>query len=371
MACAAVTGVVGFVGCAQVNAKAATDAALANLQAATAATFTIRLDDPNDNLVSHAREADRRSTAALADSTVTVTVTAPAGSTLGQAAGPASAGTDPSRTVGVSFAYAYRGTTLVQLRLVAGVLYAKLDLPGLAAMTGTPGSKPWRKGVDSDPIFGAALGSVLTKLEAGKWLSLDLDTYQQVTDALSKSGLPGQPTPSQPDPAQISGWLQTVAEGVSANLTSIPRVDGATTYVDVKVNARAAAAAIVDRLAGANVPGLDAAAVPSAKADVAKIADGTVDGTLTITDGHLTRIAVDLHSLALLGDDRDAVAATDGVRLLVDVDDSAAAVSAPARGEVAPIDSIVTGIARSWQAALRDLPRSVTSLEPPRAALRS
>src|SRR5262249_56815807 len=92
------------------------------------------------------------------------------------------------------------------------------------------------------------------------------------------------------------------------------------------------------------LPGRAAAELSSARAQLAQVPDGTLDGTVTIKDGHYTRVAVDLHSLAVLSKDAEAMKGTVGTELVVDVNDRAAPITAPAGDQVVQLDTLADAL---------------------------
>jgi len=331
----------GVVACGRVNLKQEADAAAASLASAKVVSFTLHLDDPKNSLASgHTSADDAKTLAMLRDSAISITVD-PAGDTsFGDAMKPpTSTVQDPAAALkhsgAIDVTYTHAGKSVVAFRMDGGVLYLHIDPAQIQAITGQPLPLDQLTGPDAPPGF----APVAEGLKSGKWLSLDLSSlYERIVKLGGSTGFGGLG-----DTQALGGNLgeirSKILAAVSANTTTTSSAgpDGAV-LIAVKVNARAAVQGVLDALAG--LPGPAAAELASARAQLAQVPDGTLDGTVTIKDGHYTRVAVDLHSLAVLSKDADAMKGTVGTELVVDVNDRATPITAPNGDQVVQLDTL-------------------------------
>ena len=339
---AAVTLAGGVVACGRVSVKQQADAAAGNLAAAKVVSFTLRLDDPKGSLASTAE--DKRTLGLLRDSAVTVTIDPAGDATFGTAmAQTAVPGGDPAAALkhsgSVDISYTHAGKAVVVLRLDGGVLYLRVDPAQIQAITGQPLPLDSLNGPGVPP----GLDVVAEGVKSGKWLSLDLSSlYERVAKARHGAGF-GALGGAQPLGGNLADIRSKIIAAVTANTTSTSSVghDGEV-LISVRVAVRGALQGLLDALAG--LPGLGAGPLASARAQLAQVPEGTLNGTVTIAKGHYTRVGVDLHSLAVLSRDPSAISGTEGTQLVVDIDDRAAPVTAPTGDQVVQLDTLAAAM---------------------------
>jgi len=114
----------------------------------------------------------------------------------------------------------------------------------------------------------------------------------------------------------------------------------------VRVHARDALAAVVavlDDPEYARLLGVggsrSTSSLSGAKAALARMPAGDLTGTVTLSKGHVRQVALNLASLAALSKDRARKISS--ARLIVDVNDRAPSVRAPAIDQVLPVDALL------------------------------
>jgi hypothetical protein len=333
---AVVTGLGALAGCG--GAEQSATAASSNLADAKAAAFTVRLSDPKGSLATGATNAqDRKTLQYLLDSTVTVTVDPAGDSTLGEAASASpSAGGDlaaelkNSGSMAVDLSHA--GTQVIGLKMIDGMLYARADLNALSELSGESLSEDL---TGAPPQF----APIADGLKAGKWLSLDLPTLMSAHPELSGATSGSDATPG---PAQLLQLRSKLLSAFQANSTKTVTASDGRTEVQLKVKAKGFLTAALAAVDGAGLP--TGSSLKEAKSQLGSMPDGDVDALLTIEDGHYVRAALDVHSVAELSTDSAAKAETEGVQVLVDIDDRASGVSAPEPDQVVNANGIVDSL---------------------------
>lgn len=309
-------------------------AAQANLEKSKAVSVTLRLDDAQGNLAKLMKKDDTPDAIVQAVSKGSITFTGdPAGSatlaSLKSSAGDADVKASLQK-VNVAFVIRDDKAALGEIRLVAGDLYARVDLKEIGRLAKAGGSADFDTQLDQmvgslDP----RLAQVLTDVRAGKWLKLPISKYLTQLQALAKGFSPAL---GQPDPAKKYDYNALGAKAYAAVKPYVKVVDAndssSDRVLDVKVQARPALKALLAVLkAEKGLPFAGMLDVTPAQVDE-NVAAGEAHGTITLKDSHLTQVAVDVESLRLLSKDpgKDSVA---GVRVVVDVNDKAAEVTAP------------------------------------------
>lgn len=345
----AATVVTGLAGCGGTSGgQDAADAATKNLQDAAVVSVTLHLDDPKNSLADAATTAEeKRIEESVTDSTLTMTVD-PAGDTA-VGATPEAVPTDPVEALknsgSVEFAYTHAGKQVLAVRMIDGVLYAKVDLAELSTLSGEDLDSKLSAGIPP------SMSSVTEGLRAGKWLSLDLPAVLAEHPELRSMLSGGGATPS----AGTAAELQTkLLAALNDNSTKTVTSNGSETTVTMKVEAKAFLTAALDALSAAGVAGLEYG-LSDAKDEIATLGDGTVDVSVTVKDDHYTKAALDMGSVAKLGDDAEAAKDLDGVVLVADIDDSASPVSAPAEGDTVDLAPLVGTLLSSFGAGMGSL----------------
>lgn len=318
-----------------------------NLRASGSTSVVIHLADAAGNLrkavTSGPNPAAPQQADLLLGGSVSFTVDPAAGKTLGdlQHGDPAMPAADQLKLVNISMAVQADGGPVAQLRLVGGDLYVNVSIDKISDVAKKSGSTTDLAG-QLDTLAAQApaqLKPVITDVKAGKWLKLPLAPYAAQLKALQ------QKSPASPslDSQQLGmNLLAAVRPYVAVSDAS---TSGDTRVLDVKVQAKQALKAVLASVQQLEptlpgVPGL----TKLDTASIDKLGDGTADGQVTIKNDHLTKITLDLGSAAKLAP-AGATPAPDlkGGTLTIDVDDSAAAVTAPS--DVSPVDvgSLVQG----------------------------
>lgn len=339
------TGLGGLAGCGTVDAKKSADAAAANLSAAKVVAFTLSLKDPKGSMLATAKTAeDKRVAQFIESSSLTVTVDPAGDATFGSAAKAQQTG--PKDPVGalknsgaVRLEVTRSGKSVIGLTMVNGVIYVRVDLAELSTVSGQDLNKQL---ADAPP----PLAPVADGLKAGKWLSLDLPALMAKYPELTKMGSAGggAGAAGTPSPQALLGLQGKLLAAFEANSTKTVTTSGDQTEVHLAVKAKAFLTAVVDAMTATGaVPG-KASSLSKMKSDLGSLQDGTVDVLLTVKADHYTSAVLDLQSVAKLGKDPKAVAETEGAQLRVDLDDRAAAVTAPAAGQVVDLNSLVQSV---------------------------
>jgi hypothetical protein len=224
-------------------------------------------------------------------------------------------------------------SALGEIRLVDSVLYAHVDLDEIGRLAKAGGVDDFDEQLDaaaSDEDNPEAAQAV-KDVRAGKWLQLPLKTYlddlQDLVDSADPDGTA----------SKISGYdFRALGDKVFAKVKPYVKVtdanDSATNRVlDVKVQVKPAVKAALNVLKATKdlpFPNVFADIDPADVDD--EIKDGTAHGTISLKSGHLSQVTVDLQSIfALAPDDADDVPDLTGSSFVVDVDDTAGAVSKP------------------------------------------
>lgn len=321
------------------SAQSALQRASRNLLDSGATSIVVRFDDRGGAASKAATSGDQPLTPAQADlllgGTVSMTIDPAAGTTLRdlQAADPALAPAEQVKLVNVSLSVQADGGALAQLRLVGGDLYVNASLDRISAIAGTGGS-PTDVGGQLDQLAAQSPGELaplVRDVRAGRWIKLPLARYADRLAQLQKGAAPS-PSASV-DPKKLSAdLLAAVRPFVAVTEAS---GDGRTRVLDVKVQAKQALKAVLASVMSMlpAVPGLSAVD-PSG---IDRLADGTVDGTVTLADNHLTKLTLDLASASRLAAAGGSPAPDlTGSSVTVDVDDSAPEVTVP--GDVSGVD---------------------------------
>jgi hypothetical protein len=309
-------------------------AAQANLEKSKAVSVTLRLDDAQGNLAKQAKKDGTADAIVQAVLKGSITFTGdPAGSaTLQQLKPTASAADAKASLEKVNFGIVVRDdkAAIGEIRLVAGDLYARVDMKEISRLAKAGGDAGFDAQLDQtigslDP----RLRQALTDVRAGKWLKLPLSKYLTQLQELAKGF---DPALGQADTAKkydYNGLGMKVVAAVKPYVKVVDANDSSSERVlDVKVQARPALKAVLAVLkAEKSLPFAGLLDVTPAQIDE-NVADGTAHGTITLKDSHLKQVTVDIESLRLLSTDpgKDSAA---GVRLVVDIDDQAAQLTAP------------------------------------------
>lgn len=301
-----------------------------NLRASSAASVTMRFEDPRGSfkkaVTSGADAAEPGQADLLLGGTVSFTVDAPAGKTLGdvQAAQVGKPLSEQLKAENVSMSVQADGGSLVQVRLVDGDLYAKVSVDELSDVVKKAGSST-DVGAQLDSAAAQApdqFKPLVTDVRAGKWLKLPLAPFAGQLDGLQKQAGPSASVDGQKLGMDLLNAVRPFVAVTDASSSGNDRV------LDVKVQAKQALKAAATTLKNMQpaLPGFST--LDTASLD--KIGDGTANGQVTLEDDHLTKITIDLQSAVALAPP-GATPAPDltGSLVTIDVDDSADEVTVP------------------------------------------
>lgn len=309
-------------------------AAQANLEKSKAVSVTLRLDDAQGSLVKLAEQDGTPAALVQAVLKGSITFTGdPAGSTTLQHLAPTASDADIKASLEkVSFGFLVRDdkAAIGEIRLVAGDLYVRVDMKEISRLAKAGGK------TDLDAQLDRMIGSLdprlrqaVTEVRAGKWLKLPVSKYLTQLQGLAKGFDPALGQAGTAKKNDFRGLGKKVVAAVKPYVTVVDANDSSSERVlDVKVQARPALKAVLGVLKaekGLPFTGM----LDLSAADIDKhVADGTAHGTITLKNSHLKQLTVDVESLRLLSTDpgKDSAA---GVRLVVDVDDHAAPLTAP------------------------------------------
>ena len=304
-----------------------------NLQSSESTSVVLRFDDASGNarrtLTSGSDPATPEQADLVLGGTVSFTVDPAAGRTMRdlQAVDPATPLEEQLTLVNMAMSVQADGGPLAQVRLVGGDLYAQVGLDkvgDLAARAGSAtdiGAAVEQLSTDAPP----ELQPLLADVQAGKWVKVPLAPYAEQLEQLGKDTAPS-PSPSVDTRKLGTDLLNAVKPFVAVSDASS---DGDERVLDVKVQAKQALTAALGTLSqlSPRLPSLRDLDV----SELDRLGDGTVDGQVTLSDDHLTKITMDLGSAVRLAPVDGSSPAPDlaGSLLTVDVDDSADEVVVP------------------------------------------
>lgn len=348
--------------CGKAEVKEQAKASSSNLSDAKVASFVISLDDPDKNFAALADTAEDKKVAQfLTQATLKVTIDPPGDTTLGEsskAAGTEDTATALKKSGSFELEYANDGTSVFALRSIDGVMYVRLDPDQYQKLSGEPLPLD---GLSQAEATLPGITKVGQGLKDGKWISLDLAAALGKADksGLLKGATGGAGSSAVPDPATAQALGKQLVAAIEANATSKTTRDGDKTTIDVSVKAKSALTAILDVMAKPQFSSLTQLQaltgkdeLADAKAEIAKLPDSSVSGTVLLTGDHLKRVTVDLGDLAALSQDDDAKALKTA-KLVIDVDDSAPAIKAPANDDIVKVDALVDSALQTFGSAAR------------------
>ena len=307
-------------------------AARTHLADSQAASFTLRIGDAKGSLAALAAEDGELSPDAVKDllgGSITYTFDAESGRKLESLDPSASAADLRSALKNVHFALAVKDAkaTIAEIRLVDSALFARVNLDEIDWIAKQGGSEGVGSSVD-DFIDSAPeqYQPALRDARAGLWLKLPLAGYVDKLKDLASS----IPTP---EPHAEKGLQQTGTDLFAAMRPFVKVTDASNSsskrVLNVDVEARPALKAVLGVLKAAKgLPFGDVlTGVTSADID-REVAPGKAHGTVTLSDGHLTQVTVDMESIRALDPHKGSTTLA-GSSVILDVDDSAARVTAP------------------------------------------
>lgn len=318
--------------------KAELSAAGDYLQSSKALSVTLRLNDSDGNLKKLMVKDDASMEAvsgALLNGSITYTVD-PTGNQAIKDLKVKGQSEDELRTalksVNVALVVRDDKAALGELRLVAGTLYGHVDIAELNRLLKAAGQGSVDKDLDQMGQGNPKMSKGVADVRAGKWIKLPLldyiDRFKGLADSLG--GKTGQPAPSASAVPDFAGLGQQVYDAVKPYVKVTDANDDSSDRVlDVNVQVRPALkAALAVLKASTDLPfagalkGVDPSEIDK------HVADGTAHGTITLANGHLKQVTVDLESLRTLSPKAGSTSLK-GSRVVLDVDDSAGTVQAP------------------------------------------
>lgn len=318
--------------------KAELSAAGDHLQSSKALSVTLRFNDDNGNLKKVMVEDDASFDAvsgALLKGGITYTVD-PAGNQAIKDLKVKGQSEDDIRTalkdVNVALVVRDDKAALGELRLVAGTLYAHVDIKEINRLLKSAGQDSVDEDLDGMAGGDPQMAKGVADIRAGKWIKLPLldyiDRFKDLADSLETQ--PGQPAPSKSAAPDFAGLGQRVYNSIKPYVKVADANDDSSDRVlDVNVQVRPALkAALAVLKASTDLPFAGALKEFDPSEIDKNVANGTAHGTITLSDGHLKQVALDLESIRLL-DPEASSTSLKGSRVVIDVDDSADAVKAP------------------------------------------
>lgn len=316
--------------------KAEFTSARTNLDNSSAASFTLRLKDGKGNvkkLITKGGDVSAALADALVGGSITYVVDPVGDRTLKDVSVTTSSDASRLKEVNASFIVRDGTDTLAEIRLVAGTLYAKVNLKEIGRLAKEGGVEDFDAKLDeavtsADPAFAQGLRDV----RAGKWVKLPLadylDRFKKLADSFGQ-GL-GQSAPPTTKPFDAAGLGRRLYDGVKPYVKVTEAGDSSRVRVlDVKVQARPALkAGLKVLLASDDLPFSNVfKGIQPSEVDK-NIAEGTANGTVTLKSGHLSQLTVDVESIRRLAVDpgQDSLA---GTTVVFDMDDSAEEVTTP------------------------------------------
>ncbi len=308
-------------------------AAQKNLLDSDATSITLRLDDAKGNLAKEASKSGDVSTADAKDlltSSVTFTFDGKSASTIRGIDAKASESDLKKALADVHLAVSVKSSsgTLGEIRLVDSTLFARIDVAHIDKTVGKASKADFSSGFD-DFIDGAPAEyqAALKDVKAGKWLKLPLTSYVgKLQDSLKD--LPSDATASSDD-------LTRTGKDLFAAIKPFIKVTDANDDPDnrklnVDIEARPAVKAGLGVLKTAKgLPFGDARNDGTQAAGDDHHAAGHAPGPITLSDGHLKQVTVDIDSIRKLDPNADKALDLAGSSVVLDIDDSADQVKAP------------------------------------------
>ena len=183
-----------------------------------------------------------------------------------------------------------------------------------------------------------ALKQAVVDVRAGKWLKIDLASYVVDLASLADSVRPGLTKQGSPDRTQLQDLGRRLFASVRPSVKVVEAGGSSSDRVlQVTVRARRAVKAALDVLKASKALPFGPALARVSPADIDReLADGAVKGSVSLRDGHLRQVALDLEWLRSL-DPKAGPDSLAGSRLVVDVDDHAQEVAVPT--EVSSFDA--------------------------------
>lgn len=319
--------------------KAEFASAQTNLEDSKSASFTLRLDDSKDrvrDLVTEDDSAPEALVDALLGGSITYIVDPVGSKTFKDVSYSPGTSVDDlkAQLEDVNFAFVIRDdkAALGEIRLVDGNLYAQVNVDEISRLAEEAGVDDVDAQLDDFiDSAGPEYREGLEDVRDGKWIKLPLlkyiDQFQELaesfTDSLGEEGKKAQDF-------DAGALGQELFDGIRPHIkVTAANDDSATRVLDVKVDARPALKAALKILAATDdlpFPNVFADIDPSEVDD--NINEGTANGTVTMNNGHLSQVTIDVESIRKLAVD-PGTDSLEGTEIVLDVDDSADEVKVP------------------------------------------
>jgi hypothetical protein len=310
-------------------------AAQGYLGASKAAAFTLKLSDPQGTLAKLITK-DGDTPAALAHAMLNGSITYIADPVGDATLKSVSSGATPTdlkaalNKVNLGFVVRDDKAEIVELRLVAGNLYAHVNLAEIGVLAKAGGVDDFDAQLDEGiAAMGPGFKTGLADVRAGKWLKLPLATYLDQLQDLANGLTPGA-TPATPKSYDFTGLGEKAYAAVKPYVKVTDANDSSKDRVlDVTVQVKPALKALLSLFkAEKDLPFASFLADADPAEIDKKVSNGSAKGTITLHDSHLTKVALDLESLRLLSTD-PGVDSFAGSQVVLEFDDSVSQLSAP------------------------------------------
>jgi hypothetical protein len=355
---------VGVAGCGaekKRTIKAELASAGDNLRASKALSISLRFDDRDGNLRKLAKEDDggalSETSSSLLKGGITYTVDPAGNKTLTDLRTDDQSEAQLKKSikdVNVALVIRSEKAAIGELRLVAGTLYAHVDLKEINRLAAAEGQGPVDSDLDDVTGDDPAMTRALTDVRAGKWIKLPLlDYIDKLQDLAESFGGMGQPVEPSPQPSSALPDFGAMGDRLYNAVKPYVKVtdandDSSDRVLDITVQARPALkAALAAMKSMTELPFADALQDVDPGEIDKNVAAGSAKGRIRLADGHLTQLSIDLDSIRLLDPHPDK-ATLKGSSVVLDVDDSAGQVSAPTNvssfdiGDL--LDSFLSGV---------------------------
>lgn len=326
-----------------------------------AVSMTLAIEDSKDTLRAGLLKDSNPPPAQLVDSllggTVSMTIDPTGSRTLRdlQKVAPTLSPADQLKAVNASFSVQADGGAVAELRLADGDAYVRVDLKRVQSLADKSGSgKDLSAGLDSlESSASPQLKPLVTDLKAGKWIRVPLAAYADRLSDIGKQSRGATPTPTPSvDSKQLSDDL-IAAIRPFVQVTDAGGNEGKR-VLDVKIQAKQALRALLDTLKRSVPAASSLGTLDSGVAE--KLRDGTVNGTVTLKDGHLTTVTADLQSFVAVAPADPEVPDLSGSTLRLAIDDNAKAVDVPTDVSSYDVGSLLDQVLARVPGAARTLP---------------
>lgn len=310
--------------------KAAVSASFHQLNDHRSVTYSLHLKDDNGNLLKAMTSGKDGMPGIYAKRIIAgeirVTVSAPAGKTVGEVMGTGGGQSD------FSFSVVDQGSAMAEVLAVGGDLYARLDIAKIREFAGGSASG-----------LAAGLGQISPALAAGEYVKIPqfLKTIQDLG-----AGMGGGTAPTTAPTAAVKQLQTQLFAALTNVITYTSKGNGEYGF---SLDAKAAATAFMTVFSGnASIFGAAASAgLGKAQTEIAKMPTGEITGTVSVKDGAFSAFSLDIDSIATLAKKSDAKAQVPsfaGVSLTLDATFGSDGITAPAKSTPLDLKQIFGGL---------------------------